>query len=69
MAKYGDAIEHYLAARPGLTGLWQISGRNDVDYRTRVALDRRYVEEWSFGRDLLIILKTSLVVVSSRGCY
>jgi exopolysaccharide production protein ExoY len=69
IAKYGDAIEHYLAARPGLTGLWQISGRNDVDYGTRVALDRRYVEEWSFGRDLLIILKTSVVVLSSRGCY
>jgi exopolysaccharide production protein ExoY len=69
IAKYGDAIEHYVAARPGLTGLWQISGRNDVDYGTRVALDRRYVEEWSFGRDLRIILKTSVVVLSSRGCY
>jgi exopolysaccharide production protein ExoY len=69
IAKYGDAIEHYLRARPGLTGLWQISGRNDVDYTRRVALDRRYVEEWNFGRDLLIILKTSVVVLSSRGCY
>ena len=69
IAKYGDAIEHYLAARPGLTGLWQISGRNDVDYGIRVALDRRYVEEWSFGRDLLIIFKTAVVVLSSRGCY
>jgi exopolysaccharide production protein ExoY len=69
VVKYGDAIDHYLRARPGLTGLWQISGRNDVDYGRRVALDRRYVEEWSFGRDLLIILKTSVVVLSSRGCY
>ncbi len=69
IAKYGDAIDHYLRARPGLTGLWQISGRNDVDYTRRVALDRRYVEEWNFGRDLLIILKTSVVVLSSRGCY
>jgi exopolysaccharide production protein ExoY len=69
LAKYGDSIEHYFGARPGLTGLWQVSGRNDVDYGTRVALDRRYVEEWSFRRDLLIIIKTSAVVLSSRGCY
>jgi exopolysaccharide production protein ExoY len=69
LSKYGESIEHYLGARPGLTGLWQVSGRNDVDYGTRVALDRRYVEEWSFRRDLLIILKTSAVVLSSRGCY
>lgn len=69
IVKYGDTIEHYLRARPGLTGLWQISGRNDVDYTRRVALDRRYVEEWSFGSDLLIILKTSFIVLSSRGCY
>jgi exopolysaccharide production protein ExoY len=69
LANYGASVEHYLSARPGLTGLWQISGRNDIDYASRVALDRRYVEEWSFGRDLTIILKTIIVVLSSRGCY
>src|SRR5882672_7463659 len=67
--KYGDCIDHYLRARPGLTGPWQVSGRNDVDYATRVALDRRYIEEWSFLRDLVIILKTVRVVATARGCY
>lgn len=67
--KYGDCIAHYLRARPGLTGPWQVSGRNDVSYATRVALDRDYVDEWSFRRDLLIIAKTVRVVVSARGCY
>lgn len=69
MPKYGDCIGHYLRARPGLTGPWQISGRNDVDYATRVALDRTYIEEWSFWRDLAIIAKTARVVVTARGCY
>jgi exopolysaccharide production protein ExoY len=67
--KYGDAIGHYLCARPGLTGPWQVSGRNDVDYTSRVALDRGYVEEWSFWRDVSIIAKTARVVVTARGCY
>jgi exopolysaccharide production protein ExoY len=67
--KYGAAIDHYMLARPGLTGPWQISGRNDVDYSTRVALDCEYVEEWSLRRDLAIIAQTARVVVTSRGCY
>lgn len=69
VAKYGDCMTQYLRARPGLTGPWQISGRNDVSYAARVALDRAYVEDWSFRRDLLIIAKTVRVVVSARGCY
>jgi exopolysaccharide production protein ExoY len=69
VSKYGDCIEHYLSTRPGLTGPWQVSGRNDVDYATRVALDRQYVEQWSFWRDLTIIAGTVRVVVTSRGCY
>jgi exopolysaccharide production protein ExoY len=67
--KYGECIGHYLRARPGLTGAWQVSGRNDVDYATRVALDRQYVEQWSFRRDLAILAGTVRVVVTSRGCY
>jgi exopolysaccharide production protein ExoY len=67
--KYGIFIDHYLRARPGLTGPWQVSGRNDVDYATRVALDRDYIEEWSFRRDLAIIAKTARVVFTGRGCY
>jgi exopolysaccharide production protein ExoY len=69
LPKYGASTRHYLCARPGLTGPWQISGRNDVDYSTRVALDREYVEAWSLWRDLVIIAKTARVVVTSRGCY
>lgn len=67
--KYGACIDHYLRARPGLTGPWQVSGRNDVDYATRVALDQDYVESWSFRRDLVLIAKTARVVVTARGCY
>lgn len=67
--KYGDCIEHYLRARPGLTGAWQVSGRNDVDYATRVALDRHYVENWKFRHDLAIIAKTARVVLTGRGGY
>ncbi|MBV8890181.1 MAG: sugar transferase [Alphaproteobacteria bacterium] len=67
--KYGASIEHYKRARPGLTGAWQVSGRNDVDYDTRVAFDRHYVETWSFWRDLSIIVRTFRVLVTSKGCY
>jgi exopolysaccharide production protein ExoY len=69
VVKYGDSINHYLRTRPGLTGPWQVSGRNDIDYVTRVALDRQYVEHWSFWRDLAILAGTVRVVVTSRGCY
>ncbi|MBS3648590.1 sugar transferase [Pseudaminobacter sp. 19-2017] len=66
---YGAAADCYLKSRPGLTGLWQISGRNDVSYCTRVAFDRHYVENWSFLFDLKIIVKTVPAVFSSRGSY
>jgi exopolysaccharide production protein ExoY len=67
--KYGAWISHYLSTRPGLTGPWQVNGRNDVDYVTRVALDREYVEGWSFWRDLAIIARTVRVVIVARGSY
>jgi exopolysaccharide production protein ExoY len=67
--KYGNCINHYLCARPGLTGPWQVSGRNNVEYAARVALDRSYIEEWSFLRDLAIIMKTIQVVIFARGSY
>jgi exopolysaccharide production protein ExoY len=66
---YGPAVECYLKSRPGLTGLWQISGRNDVSYSARVAFDKHYVENWSFVYDLVIIVKTFPAVLSSRGSY
>lgn len=69
MPKYADCLAHYLRARPGLTGLWQVSGRNDVDYDRRVSLDRHYVENWSLAIDLVIIVRTVGVVLAARGCY
>lgn len=66
---YGNAVECYLKSRPGLTGLWQISGRNNVSYGTRVEFDRHYVENWSFTQDIVIIAKTFPAVLSSRGSY
>jgi exopolysaccharide production protein ExoY len=66
---YGNAADCYLRSRPGLTGLWQVSGRNDVSYGSRVAFDRHYVENWSFAFDLKILAKTVPVVLSARGSY
>lgn len=67
--KYGDAIRQYCCARPGLTGPWQVSGRNDVDYERRVMFDKDYVEHWDFWRDVAIIGKTFRVVLSGKGSY
>jgi exopolysaccharide production protein ExoY len=66
---YGKAASYYLKSRPGLTGLWQISGRNDVSYAQRVAYDMHYVENWSIVFDMKIILRTVPVVVAARGSY
>ncbi|TKT69327.1 sugar transferase [Aquamicrobium sp. LC103] len=69
LENYGNAAVHYLKTRPGLTGLWQISGRNDVSYDARVEFDRHYVENWSLARDIVIIVKTVPAVCMSRGSY
>jgi len=69
LEKYGNAAIFYLMSRPGLTGLWQVSGRNDVSYAMRVAFDRHYVENWSLTQDILIIIKTVPAVCLSRGSY
>ena len=69
IARYGIYFEDYASARPGLTGLWQVSGRSDIDYDRRVELDRTYVTAWSFLRDLMILLRTVKVVFSRVGSY
>jgi len=66
---YGNDFRNYAAVRPGITGLWQVSGRNDVSYPNRVALDCKYVRSWSFGMDLGIILRTVSAVLRSAGAY
>ena len=69
LERYGDAKVYYLMVRPGLTGLWQISGRNDVDYDQRVALDTWYVRNWTLWNDIVILFKTLVVVPSRAGAY
>jgi exopolysaccharide production protein ExoY len=58
LARYGRSARHYLCVRPGLTGLWQVSGRSRVSYRRRIALDRFYVRSWSLWLDFRILLAT-----------
>jgi exopolysaccharide production protein ExoY len=60
---YGASANDYLSARPGITGLWQVSGRNSIDYAERVRLDSRYVRDWSLRRDLVIMLRTAVAVI------
>ena len=69
LARYGDNIVYYVESTPGLTGLWQISGRNDLDYRRRVHLDCWYVKNWSLWYDLVILLKTPRAVLRGSGAY
>ncbi len=65
--RYGGDISYYYKTRPGLTGAWQVSGRNDVSYEERVALDVDYTKNWTFLTDFSILLKTVRVVLSGRG--
>jgi exopolysaccharide production protein ExoY len=58
MERYGRRAQQYIAVRPGVTGLWQISGRSRVNYSTRVAMDCHYVRSWSIWRDAAILIKT-----------
>ncbi|HEY7889907.1 MAG TPA: sugar transferase [Steroidobacteraceae bacterium] len=69
LLRYGRNIQAYLSARPGVTGLWQVQGRNDTDYRRRVVLDTYYVKRRSLLLDLYILLKTARVVLGGRGAY
>ena len=69
LQRYGDDRSFYLQVRPGITGLWQISGRNDVDYGYRVSLDTWYVRNWSLWYDLAILMKTVSVVLGRKGAY
>jgi len=64
---YGEGFSHYLATRPGLTGLWQVSGRNNLSYAERVKLDVDYVENWSLARDMSILVRTVGAVLSGKG--
>lgn len=69
IARYGSDIEHYYAAKPGLTGLWQVSGRSDMSYARRVQLDVWYVRNWSLWHDIAILFKTIPAVFLQRGAH
>jgi exopolysaccharide biosynthesis polyprenyl glycosylphosphotransferase len=68
-ARYGDLMRRRLAVTPGLTGLWQVSGRSDLPWEEAVRLDLRYVENWSFALDLQILWKTGSAVIRGSGAY
>jgi len=67
--RYGAAFADYCAVKPGLTGLWQVSGRNDTTYAQRVELDSHYARRANFWFDCGIVLRTVPAVVLGRGCY
>ena len=64
---YGASAAHYMAVRPGITGLWQVSGRSETSYESRVALDVSYVSRPSLLADISILLRTPVAVLSRRG--
>jgi Undecaprenyl-phosphate galactose phosphotransferase WbaP len=69
VVRYKEDIYYYNLVRPGITGLWQISGRSDVDYNSRVRLDVWYVKNWSIWHDFVIIMRTFIVVFKKNGAY
>jgi exopolysaccharide biosynthesis polyprenyl glycosylphosphotransferase len=69
VAQYGDDVRRRLLVKPGLTGLWQVSGRSDLPWEECVRLDLRYVENWSVSLDLLILARTLVAVLRGRGAY
>ncbi|GAA2066419.1 sugar transferase [Streptomyces albiaxialis] len=68
-AAYGPDIRRRLLVKPGLTGLWQISGRSDLPWEEAVRLDLRYVEDWSLALDAVILWKTLRAVLQGQGAY
>ncbi|MGX9962477.1 sugar transferase [Roseomonas sp. F4] len=66
---YGPAAQHYMAVRPGITGPWQVGGRNDTSYAQRVALDVAYARHHSLLGDIAILLRTPKAVLARRGAY
>ena len=69
LSYYQEDVDYYLMAKPGMTGLWQVSGRNNVSYDTRVYFDTWYAKNWSLWNDIVILLKTAKVVCKKTGAY
>lgn len=69
LSKYGSHGEKLLTVKPGLGGLWQVSGRSDTTYHERIAMDMTYIESRSLAMDLRLIVQTAMVVILGRGAY
>ena len=69
LPRYGEFKEDYLMVRPGITGMWQVSGRSDIDYEERVRLDSWYVRNWNLWLDIVLLFKTFYVVLARKGAY
>lgn len=67
--QYADAVYRRFLVKPGITGLWQVSGRSDLDWDETVRLDLFYVENWTLTGDLTILLRTARAVLKSDGAY
>lgn len=67
--RFGPYIDDFYLVRPGITGLWQVSGRNDIDYGDRIRLESWYVRNWSLWLDITILIRTFGVVLARRGAY
>lgn len=69
LEKYGDCADYVLSVTPGLSGMWQISGRSDTGYEERIMFDTYYIQNWSIWLDIWILIKTVWVVVKGKGAY
>ena len=69
LVKYGKYKDYVLSVVPGLTGLWQVSGRSDIKYEERISLDSFYIQNWSIWLDIWILTKTIWVVINRKGAY
>ena len=69
MSEYDRRELRRLAVTPGLSGLWQVSGRSDLDWADGIRLDLYYVENWSMTQDLQILWRTAKAVINSSGAY
>jgi lipopolysaccharide/colanic/teichoic acid biosynthesis glycosyltransferase len=67
--RYGASFDVYTSVRPGITGMWQVSGRNDTSYEERVQFDEYYVANWSIRLDLYILGRTVKTVLLGEGAY
>ena len=66
---FGTHIDNYYLVRPGLTGLWQVSGRSEMDYQRRVSLESWYVRNWSLWTDITLLMRTFAIILAGHGAY